>query len=64
VETLKKEQDNHNKTISSSFEKLLKLAEDFGAKLHDPPSEDKNSSVKAKDTSHSYRIPQLRNTVL
>jgi hypothetical protein len=53
-------QDAHNKTIASSLEKLLKLAEDSGAKLPDPTLEYKGSSVKGKDTHPSYRIPQLR----
>jgi hypothetical protein len=54
------EQDTHNKTITSSLEKLLKLAEESGAKLPDPTLEDKGSSVKGKDTHPSYRISHLR----
>jgi hypothetical protein len=53
------EQDAHNKTITSSLEKLLKLAEDSGAKLPDTTPEDKGSSVKGKGTNPSYKIPQL-----
>jgi hypothetical protein len=60
LETFMQEQDIHNKTISTSLEKLLKLAEESGAKLQDPLVEDKGSSVKGKDTSKSYKIPQLR----
>jgi hypothetical protein len=62
VETFMKEQDIQNKTISSSLEKLLKLAEDSGAKLQDSTPEDKGSGGKGKDTSQSYKIPQLRSS--
>jgi hypothetical protein len=51
------EQDGHNKTITSSLEKLLKLAEDSRAKLPDTTPEDKGSRVKGKDSNPSYQIP-------
>jgi hypothetical protein len=62
LETFMKEQDLQNKTISSSLDKLLKLAEGSGAKLQDPLPEDKGSNTKSKDTSQNYKIPQLRRT--
>jgi hypothetical protein len=62
VETFMMEQDIQNKTISSSLEKLLELAEDSGAKFQDSSPEDKGSGVKGKDTSQNYKIPQLRST--
>jgi hypothetical protein len=60
LDTFMKEQATINNTISSSLEKLLKLAEDSGAKLPDSTPEDKSSSVKGKDTNLSYKIPQHR----
>jgi hypothetical protein len=55
-----KSQEAHNATISSTLEKLLKLAEESSAKISANNPEDKGSSVKGKDTTPSYTIPQLR----
>jgi hypothetical protein len=67
VETFMQQQQDHNKsqevhnaTISSTLEKLLKLAEESGAKISANNPEDKGSSVKSKDTTPCYTIPQLR----
>jgi hypothetical protein len=60
LDTFMHEQTTHNKAIITSLEKLLKLAEESGAKLPNPLPEDKGSSVRGKDTSRNYKIPQLR----
>jgi hypothetical protein len=55
-----KDQEAQNKSINSSLEKLLKLAEDSGAKLQDPLPEDKGSNTKGKNANASYQIPRHR----
>jgi hypothetical protein len=55
-----KAQDAQNKSINSSLNKLLKLAEASGAKMQDDLPEDKGSNTKGKNTSASYQNPQLR----